>query len=708
LKTPFCVPGSMLLENYHKEHVVLSCVLDGADVTTNDTTSEKFRLLEIDVNSKFYVIKPGGRDIDERRLFYSPLVQRAMKFCNDNSEQWISQLKVIHHIYPQNANQILASQQQNVSMEKSKKVRKTSICDKITVKSASFRYSTSYGNEIARPLIRKQDLEKPNKPKVYDFNYKQTHEFLSLSSNVTKDTNSSSQENSLQMKNDSALPDVSYDRMYVRSNTRSSQDSRSNSKPFGLPFANGSAQSTSENNRDRIHFRYSNNQRKEHNNTHDSITSQDISNQITSTPTKSYMPSQNNSHESKNVKVSSLTSTENFTNYGHENKRQASVQHHFNQNSAQDDSKKNISRSSPLSASMLSDHNPFTKNTNEVSKEDISPVERLDRLTQSCNLLSLLNKTNNSYQNIPSNERIKQDLEKRDRQMSDMDDKETSYNSMTEASVETEHEKSENNIQVCDNQVRKSEDQSHNYKQNQETLPQDNTNESLSLQSLQLNRTSSPKQFDSNKHFYRIRSTESQSAANNSYKQSSSSPPIQKTKPPERNSFSYMHRQETQEQRSNENKPFSIQSNIYRSNSSRNSSPVESNHFSRNQSFNQHNFISNHTMSSYVSSNSSQYSNQNVRNQVTKSPSTASSQSNNTNVYPFNNQNRYVPSVPSNVSRKPSVKPTVVPPIKTHNKTPVPMPRLNVSYAKVHDALDDHNDTGSASSENIYAEISDR
>lgn len=687
----------MLLENYHKEHVVLSCVLDGADVTTNDTTSEKFRLLEIDVNSKFYVVKPGGRDIDERRLFYSPLVQRALKFCNDNSEQWISQLKVIHHIYPQNSNQILPSQQQNVSMEKSKKVRKTSICDKITVKSASFRYSTSYGNEVTRPVIRKQDLEKPNKPKVYDFNYKQTHEFLSLSSNVTKDSNSS-QENSLQLRNDTGMPDIAHDRMYVRSNTRSDQDinPRNNQRPFGLPYANGSASSTG----DRTPFRFISHRKET---AHDSIGSSESANHIRSSPSKNYLPNHTSSQESKNVhKVSSLPGKESANIQANETKRQM-IKHSFHQNKRQDDSKKNNSRNGHTPAQMLSAQNSFNKTSSESNKEEISPVERLDRLTQSCNLLSLLNKTNNSYQNVSTNEQSNQNLYKNDKMSNNMDNGET--NAHVDIDVEP---KKESITHVGESPIKKPEDQTNAYKQHDESLIQDNSkSENISLQSLQLNRTSSPKQFDSSKHFYKVRSNESQPTSINGNKQSSNSTPVHKVKPPERNSFSYMHRQELQEQKSTENKPFSIQSNIYRSNSSRNSSPVENNHFSRNQSFNQQNFISNQTMSSYVSSNSSQYSNQNVRNHVTKSPSTASTHSNNASVYSYNsnNQNKYVPS---NMSRKPSVKPTVTPPIKTHNKTPVPMPRLNVSYAKVHDAIDDHNENASASSENIYAEISDR
>lgn len=693
----FDVSGSMLLENYHKEHVVLSCVLDGADVTTNDTTSEKFRLLEIDVNSKFYVVKPGGRDIDERRLFYSPLVQRALKFCNDNSEQWISQLKVIHHIYPQNSNQILANQQQNVSMEKSKKVRKTSICDKITVKSASFRYSTSYGNEVARPVIRKQDLEKPNKPKVYDFNYKQTHEFLSLSSNVTQDS-SSSQENSLQMRN-SGMPDITPDRMYVRSNTRSNQDSnsRNSQRPFGLPFANGSASSTS----DGTPYRYIS-QRKE--TALDSIGSSESAHNIRSSPAKNYLPNHNSSQESKNVhKVSSLPSKESVDIHAHEIKRQ--IKHSFNQNKGQDNSKKINSRHGPTSVSMLSAQNSFNKTSSEPTKE-ISPVERLDRLTQSCNLLSFLNKQTNSYQNVSTNEQSKQNVN--NRRVSNMGDGDDT-NVNDDSDNEVEQARNESITQVGDSPIRKTEDQtnSNSHKQPNEYLVQDSSkSENISLQSLQINSTSSSKPFDG-KNFYRVRSNESQPTPMNGYRQSSSSSPIHKVKPPERNSFSYMHRQEAQEQRSNESKPFTNQSNVYRSNSSRNTSPVENNHFSRNQSVTQQNFTSNQTMSSYVSSNSSQYSNQNIRNHVTKSPSTASTHSNNASVYSYNssnNQSKY----PPHVSRKPIVKPTVAPPIKTHNKTPVPMPRLNVSYAKVHDAIDDHNDNASASSENIYAEISDR
>lgn len=675
----------MLLENYHKEHVVLSCVLDRADVTTNENTSEKFRLLEIDVNSKFYVVKPGGRDVDERRLFYSPLVQRAMKFCNDNSEQWISQLKVIHHIYPQNANQLLPNQQQNVSMGKSKKIRKTSICDKITVKSASFRFSTSYGNEIARPFIAKQDLENANKPKVYDFNYKQTHDFVSLSSNATKDTNSSFQ-NSLHTKEET-MPDVSYDR-YVRSNTRASQDSRGNQKPFGLPFSNGSNQSTGENSRDRIQFRYSNNHGKDHN--QETMATQDTSNKITSLPTKNYV-SQDSKHASK---VSSLPRRE---AYVHENRRPTkNVQnHHYSKHNGLDENKISISRSSPVSIPILPEQNSFKSNKCDSPKEEISPVERLDRLTKSCNLLSLLNKSNNGYQNVSSNNQNKTVYKPDHRR--DMDGKQEDYD--TDSSEDSD-ETNEYNRQTSDNLTRPSEDPIENHKQNKDSVAQGNAQENLSLQHLQLNRTPSSTQHDSSK--FKFKSNDSPTVVTHAYKSSSNVSFGQKTKTPEQNSFAYIHRQETPE-RKNDNKPISNQFNVFRSNSSRNSSQFEHNHLARNQNFNQH-FTPVHTStSSHVSSNSSQYSNQNIRTHVSRS-STVSSQSNPNTNYLFN-QNR---SVSSNVSRASSVKPSLPPPIKTHNKTPVPIPRLDISYAKVHDAIDEFKDDASASSENIYAEISDR
>ncbi|KAL1115167.1 hypothetical protein AAG570_007198, partial [Ranatra chinensis] len=115
LYIPLTTPGSMLLETYRKEEVILTCLLD--------PPQDRFRLLEIDVNSKFFVVRPTKRLSDERRLFQSDRVQAALRFCHENWDKWSRQLKVIHHIYP-------------------KKPRKISLGDKKTVKSASFRLVT--------------------------------------------------------------------------------------------------------------------------------------------------------------------------------------------------------------------------------------------------------------------------------------------------------------------------------------------------------------------------------------------------------------------------------------------------------------------------------------------------------------------------------------------------------------------------------------
>lgn len=123
--------GSILLESYHKEDVMLACVLD----EKHNIGSSKVRFLEIDTNSKFFV----NRVPDETRLFKKPRVQKALRNCHTDSEKWCQQLKIIHHIYP--------SKKQPVDCNKMKRTRRISLGDKKTVKSASFRYSTSYGED---------------------------------------------------------------------------------------------------------------------------------------------------------------------------------------------------------------------------------------------------------------------------------------------------------------------------------------------------------------------------------------------------------------------------------------------------------------------------------------------------------------------------------------------------------------------------------
>lgn len=131
--------GSILLENYHKEDVMLACVLEEKQSANN-----KFRFLEIDINSKFYVNLVS----DEHRLFKKVRVQKALRNCHTDSEKWCQQLKVIHHIYPSK------NQCENNKNKRTKRIRKFSLGDKKTVKSASFRYSTSYGAEDMKPLYR--------------------------------------------------------------------------------------------------------------------------------------------------------------------------------------------------------------------------------------------------------------------------------------------------------------------------------------------------------------------------------------------------------------------------------------------------------------------------------------------------------------------------------------------------------------------------
>ncbi|XP_065200058.1 uncharacterized protein LOC135831473 [Planococcus citri] len=139
---PQKINGSILLESYHKEDVMLACVLDDK----HNIGSNKFRFLEIDTNSKFFV----NRVPDEHRLFKKTRVQKALRNCHTDSEKWCQQLKIIHHIYPSKKQPVDSS-----SNSKLKRTRRISLGDKKTVKSASFRYSTSYGEDNTNKIMQR-------------------------------------------------------------------------------------------------------------------------------------------------------------------------------------------------------------------------------------------------------------------------------------------------------------------------------------------------------------------------------------------------------------------------------------------------------------------------------------------------------------------------------------------------------------------------
>lgn len=154
----------MLLETYKKEDVVLTCILPPRE--SEDSSNHQYRLLEIDVNSKFFVLRLGRRDSEERRVFQSPLVQDALRFCRENSDKWCRQLKVIHHIYPK---EHLTEQRPNTNEKPTAKTRKISLGDKKTVKSASFRFSASLPEDlrpINRPLPRRPDQTTKPQPQA--------------------------------------------------------------------------------------------------------------------------------------------------------------------------------------------------------------------------------------------------------------------------------------------------------------------------------------------------------------------------------------------------------------------------------------------------------------------------------------------------------------------------------------------------------------
>ncbi|XP_075214095.1 imaginal disc development protein B4 isoform X2 [Lycorma delicatula] len=159
--TPNKPQGSMLLESYRKEDVILTCLLDSCS-ESYDEENPQFRLLEMDVNSRFFVLRLSPREMDERRLFQSGLVQKAMRYCRENSDRWCRQLKVIHHIYPRE-NMIEHTEQT------SSKQRKVSLGDKKTVKSASFRFSTSYHPDDLLPVnqrIQQRQIQAKNLVRV--------------------------------------------------------------------------------------------------------------------------------------------------------------------------------------------------------------------------------------------------------------------------------------------------------------------------------------------------------------------------------------------------------------------------------------------------------------------------------------------------------------------------------------------------------------
>lgn len=126
---------------------MLACVLDDK----LSSSGSKSRFLEIDVNSKFVV----NLVADEHRLFKKARVQKALRSCHVDSDKWCQQLKVIHHIYP---SRVHRAQQRcdshDLDKAAGKRARKLSLGDKKTVKSASFRFSTSYGVDDLKPLYR--------------------------------------------------------------------------------------------------------------------------------------------------------------------------------------------------------------------------------------------------------------------------------------------------------------------------------------------------------------------------------------------------------------------------------------------------------------------------------------------------------------------------------------------------------------------------
>jgi hypothetical protein len=155
------VTGSLLLEGFQEEDVILACTLPRDTIThsragsnhhvnTSSVSSGQPKLLEMDADSRFFLSRPLFHHEFESRLFKSPLLQTALAFCRDRGDFWRRQIKVTHHIFPsqrdvateaagkKSTTQQQATQERNEKMNKTKnKSRRT------TKKSSSFTYTPS-------------------------------------------------------------------------------------------------------------------------------------------------------------------------------------------------------------------------------------------------------------------------------------------------------------------------------------------------------------------------------------------------------------------------------------------------------------------------------------------------------------------------------------------------------------------------------------
>lgn len=82
------IAGPMVLERWGREEVVLTCVL-----------GQKPKLLEIEADCKLLVSPPGHR-YDISRILRDERVLQGFGHCEDQSESWTSNLKVIYKFHP--------------------------------------------------------------------------------------------------------------------------------------------------------------------------------------------------------------------------------------------------------------------------------------------------------------------------------------------------------------------------------------------------------------------------------------------------------------------------------------------------------------------------------------------------------------------------------------------------------------------------------
>ena len=165
----FLISGSLLLEGYQEEDVILACTLphdaivnrsgNNSSVTSpliplSGNVAAQPKLLEMDADSRFFLSRPILHDF-ESRLFKSPVLQTALAFCRDRGDFWRRQIKVTHHIFPSQraatgvgevevAGKTKSTTQQQPTQEGQEKMSKTkNKSRRTTKKSSSFTYTPS-------------------------------------------------------------------------------------------------------------------------------------------------------------------------------------------------------------------------------------------------------------------------------------------------------------------------------------------------------------------------------------------------------------------------------------------------------------------------------------------------------------------------------------------------------------------------------------